>query len=79
MPDPEPTPARSIEAIILDLILGTDEQRPWSAEELIRELGQPVAAADAIEALYGAGLIHRSSDGFVWPTRAAVRYSQINL
>jgi predicted transcriptional regulator len=79
MPDPEPTldAPRSAEWIVLDLLLERDEQRPWSVEELAREVGQPTAVADALNALYGAGLIHRTSDGFVFVTRAAARFHEI--
>lgn len=81
MPDPEPTPPpeQSAQAIVLDLLVGDENHWPMSIEEVAREISAPVDAADAIDALYGAGLLHRTSDGFVFPTRAAVRYSQIAL
>jgi hypothetical protein len=82
MPDEQPsrTPSHRSERtdwVVLDLLLDRDEQRPWSVEELVREIGRPVDVADAVDALQGAGLIHRTTDGFVFVTRAAVRYSQI--
>jgi hypothetical protein len=46
-------------------------------QELEREVGNPVGVADAINALHDAGLIHRTSDGFVFVTRAAARFSQL--
>ena len=81
MPDVEPTPPpeQSAQAIVLDLLVGVENHWPWSVEEVAREISAPIDAADAIDALYGAGLIHRTADGFVFPTRAAVRYSQIAL
>jgi predicted transcriptional regulator len=82
MPDAEPTQpaaARSAGAewVVLDLLLDADEQRPWSVAELVREVGRPVNVADAIDALHGAGLVHRTSDDFVFVTRAAVRFDQL--
>lgn len=81
MPDEEPTlpPERSAQAIVLDLLTGDENQWPWSVEEVAREINAPIDAADAIDALHGAGLIHRTADGFVFPTRSAVRYGQISL
>ena len=81
MPDPEPTPPpeQSAQAIVLDLLIGDENHWPWSVEEVAREVSSSLDAADAIDALHGAGLINRTSDGFVFPTRAAVRYSQIAL
>jgi predicted transcriptional regulator len=82
MPDEQPSrppadKAAGAEWIVLDLLLDHDEQRPWSVEEMVREIGRPVDVADAVDALHGAGLIHRTTDGFVFATRAAVRFSQI--
>ncbi len=51
------------------LLLSTD--RPWSVDEVSREIGDPVEAADSLDRLYGAGLVHRP-EGFAFPTRAAV-------
>jgi predicted transcriptional regulator len=79
MPDEERAgPVESTaEWIVLDLLLDREEQRPWSVEELAREVGRPLDVADAVAALHGAGLIHRTADGFVFVTRAAVRFDQL--
>lgn len=82
MPETEPTPrvqsaGQSAEWIVLDLLLDADERRPWSVAELTREIGRPIDVADAIDALHGAGLIHRTSEGFVFVTRAAARFEQL--
>lgn len=61
------------ESTVLLLLTADDSDRPWSVEEVIRELGDRNKAIDAIANLHGAGLIHCSEDDFVWPTRAAVR------
>jgi predicted transcriptional regulator len=75
---PIPEPSQTESAIMSQLLVG-DEQRPWSTEELVREMGKPIAVADAITALHAAGLIHRTSDGFLFPTRAAVRLDQLEM
>lgn len=79
MPDTEPMQPeeRTADWIVLDLLIDANEQRPWSVGELVRAVGEPVAVADAIDSLHAAGLIHRTSDDFVFITRAALRYSQI--
>jgi hypothetical protein len=62
---------------VLNLLIGSEEQRPWSMEEIIRERGNRLEALDAIDRLHATGLIHRTADGFIFATRAAIRYSQI--
>jgi hypothetical protein len=81
MPETQPTPDPAcdearIDWAILNLLIDTDQQRPRAVEELIREHGNQRDALDGIDRLHGAGLIHRT-DGFVFATRAAIRYSQI--
>jgi hypothetical protein len=60
-------------------MLDADQHRVWSTQELAREIGRPVDVTDAIDALHGAGLIHRTTDCFVFVTRAAAHFSQITL
>ncbi len=60
------------DARVLDLLLDPDNQRPWSTDELLREVGDRVVMADSLARLYAAGLIHRLGE-FVWPTRPALR------
>jgi hypothetical protein len=62
---------------ILDLLLNHDVQRPWAIAEVVREYGHETNAIDAIDRLYGAGLIHKTADGFVFASRAAIRYHAI--
>jgi hypothetical protein len=74
-----PTPAEEdarIESGILCLLMDHDEQRPWSFDEVAREVGDRIATTDALARLHAAGLIHRL-DGFVFATRAALRADQI--
>jgi hypothetical protein len=82
MPDEQPSrdPADGeahAEWGVLNLLIGPDEQRPWSVEEIIRERGDRVQALDAIDRLHATGLVHRTGDGFIFASRAAIRYSQV--
>jgi hypothetical protein len=76
IPDPEEEEAR-VEGDILNLLIDAENQRPWSIEEVIREHGNRQDALDGINRLHSAGLLHRTTEGFVFATRAALRYSQI--
>jgi hypothetical protein len=61
---------------VLALLLDRECPGPWSVEELAREVGCELLAADAVVRLHAAGLAHRS-DGLVWPSRAASRFCQL--
>lgn len=63
------------DAAIMGLLL-IDSTAVWADEEVAREMRDPVATADALNRLAGAGLIHRL-DRFVFPTRAATRATQL--
>jgi hypothetical protein len=63
------------DSAVLALLLYSDSQRPWSVEEVEREIGRDTD--DSLARLYGAGLIHRLKR-FVWPTRAAVVAEEIS-
>jgi hypothetical protein len=81
MPDEKPTqdPAErfdEMEREVLYLLTG-DDLPIWSIEDIGRDLGDPGGVVDAIRELNNAGLIHKSSDGFVFATRAAWRMVQI--
>ncbi len=76
MPETEPTlmPAESqarTESTIMTLLLVHDE--------LIREIGRPNDVHNAIANLHGVGLIHRTSDGFVFATRAATHLDGLDM
>lgn len=84
MPETEPSlmPAERqacTESTVMTLLLIHDDQRPWSTEELIREIGRPNDVHNAIASLHGVGLIHRTSDGFVFATRAATRLDGLDM
>lgn len=53
-----------------------DNQPLWSVEDLAREL-EDRCVIDSVCALHRAGLINRTSDGYVFATRAAVRHIQL--
>jgi hypothetical protein len=61
---------RHTDGVILSFLLAGDAQRPWSEEEVAREIEDPVAAADGLRRLARGGLVHRL-DGFVFASRAA--------
>lgn len=82
MPTPQPIPMSEAErqdhtdGVILSLLLDSDSQRPWTVQEVGRELGDTEDAADGLRRLVGAGLVHRLHD-FVFAARAALRADQI--
>jgi hypothetical protein len=82
MPDQQPTPGpaeryRQHELEIIYLLTDPDDHQPlWTIEDLARELEEPDILA-LIRPLHASGLIHRTSDGHVFASRAAVRQVQL--
>jgi hypothetical protein len=71
------TPAEQdgqIDSAILGLLIDMDATRPWSFDEIEREIRSN--PTDSLNRLYGGGLIHRL-EGFVWASRAAVVADEI--
>ena len=66
-----------IRRVVLSLLLAPEDQRPWLPREIELEVGDRVATFDALDQLYGEGLVHRLGD-FVFATRAAVNMERIS-
>lgn len=82
MPDTQPTlhpaeRARQIELEIVYLLTDPeDNQRLWTLEDLAREVDDRDIMA-YVQPLLWAGLVHRTSDGHIFASRAAVRQVQL--
>ncbi|MGH3439572.1 MAG: hypothetical protein ACRDRN_24335 [Sciscionella sp.] len=82
MPDEQTTApateASRVERDLLYLLVDPSEHQPlWSIPDLGRELEEPIDVSDAVNGLHRAGLIHRTSDGFVFASRAGIRATQM--
>jgi len=74
---PDPRSYYELERDVLYHLTTPEEGQPlWSVEDLNREMDR-TDAIDLVNGLRRAGLIHRTSDGFVFATRAAVRMVQM--
>jgi len=81
MPDEQPTfigkDHEAIELNIVYLLTDPEDNQPlWALEDLARELDEP-EALHYVRMLQRAGLVHRTSDGHVFASRAAVRQVQL--
>lgn len=81
---PNPTPESradrldQIEQDVLYLLTGMKgEQSIWSVPDLGREIEDADDADVAVRGLHQAGLVHRTTDGFVFASRAGVRVVQL--
>jgi hypothetical protein len=70
---------KQAEAAILSLLLNFDAGCLWSVEEVVRQLSASrVEVLDGLASLQAAGLIHCFED-FVFATRAASSFDQLEL
>lgn len=82
MADEQPIPdpldrAREIEREILYLLTEPEDNQPlWTLEELAREMDEPEITS-YVRMLQRSGLVHLTSDGYVFASRAAVRHIQM--
>ncbi|HYM55956.1 MAG TPA: hypothetical protein VES97_11375 [Solirubrobacteraceae bacterium] len=82
MPDEQPIRdplerARQTELDILYALTNPEDNQPlWTLEDLAREMGEP-EVINYIGPLQRAGLVHRTADGHVFASRAAVRQIQL--
>jgi hypothetical protein len=82
MPDAQPIPDalrkhRETELDILYLLTDPEDNQPlWTLGDLGREIETP-EIIDYILPLQQAGLVHRTADGHVFASRAAVRQIQL--
>jgi hypothetical protein len=81
MPDEQPIfigkDHAALELDIIYLLTDPDGNQPlWALEDLARELNEPEAIS-YVRRLQEAGLVHRTSDGHVFASRAAVRQVQL--
>jgi hypothetical protein len=82
MPNVQPTPRErdDVDAVQRDILYALtepgDNQPLWTIEDLAREM-EDRAVIDKVNALHRAGLIHRTSDGYIFASRSAVRQIQL--
>jgi hypothetical protein len=63
-------------------LLSRTDQRPWTVEEIMRDRDSHVSRPDMLDAirrLRGIGLIHRTTDNLIFPTRAALRAKELEI
>ena len=73
----DPRSYDEIERDVLYLLTRPDDGQPlWSVEDIAREIESDDPMVP-VRGLLAAGLIHRTTDGFVFATRAGVRVVQM--
>lgn len=78
---PIPDPAGRLDAMereVLYLLTGASgQQQIWSLPNLGRAVEHADQAEVAVNSLRRAGLVHQTSDGFVFASRAGIRFVQL--
>jgi hypothetical protein len=69
-------PSGDPETAVLALLLGEQPRSLWSIDEIERELGDALAARDALQRLEATGLVHRLGE-FAFASRAAARFDAL--
>jgi hypothetical protein len=79
MPDASiPNVAERYDALEQNILYRLTNGLPiWSVQDLGRDLDDSAGVEDAIYGLRTAGLVHQTSDGFVFATRPAFRMVEI--
>jgi hypothetical protein len=76
---PRAVPAIQTQSVVM-MVLLSGEHEPWTQVELQSEIagtrGDPVAVADAISELHGAGLLNLTGE-LVTPSRAARKMDEL--
>lgn len=77
MPDDEPTDedVRSFDELERDVLhaLTIEQAGVWSVDDLGHSINSQIGAVDAVAGLLRAGLIHKTTDGFVFASYAGHR------
>lgn len=65
--------------VVLQTLLDQDDAWPWTVDELIRDRGDGdhIAVEDAINRLHRGGMIHRTKEDLIFPTRAAIYRAKV--
>jgi hypothetical protein len=73
-----PMPGERYDALERSILYRLTNGLPiWSVADLGRELDDPPGVEDAVYGLRTAGLVHQTSDGFVFAARAGQRMVEI--
>jgi hypothetical protein len=65
-----------LDSAILSLLINEGSHRPWSVDEIEREVRRD--PTDSLGRLHGGGLIHRL-ESFVWAARPAVILDELDV
>jgi hypothetical protein len=72
----------SIQRSIIHATVGSDRQRPWAFDEIVREysdVGDQADVEDALDRLKAVGLIHDTGGNYYTASRAAVQVFELGI